>query len=61
MPGEVLGIVGESGLGQERLDALDPRALAAGPDSEGRGDLKGDDLLKMRRRSCATSAAATWR
>ena len=38
-PGEVLGLVGESGLGQERDAALDPAAGAARPAASRAGDV----------------------
>ena len=62
MPGEVLGIVGESGSGKS-VSMLSILGLSPqGRDPEGRGALQGRGPAEdVARRSCARSAAATWR
>ena len=62
MPGEVLGIVGESGSGKS-VSMLSILGLSPqGRIPKGVGGVQGRGPAEdVARRSCATSAAATWR
>ncbi len=59
--GQTLGVVGESGCGKTMLSRAILQLLPKKAKLSGRVMFDGQDLLRFRRRNCASCAAARWR